>query len=86
MPKKGEIVTGKPSAVLPNEDEKTGAEKRGKLYSKILKSRSSKRSEKTGVMVGSIKEFVEIMQELEEVQQVKEQEEEQHLPEVVVLI
>ena len=52
--KKGEIITGKPTAVLPNEDEKTGSEKRGKLYSKILKSRSSKRSEKTGVMVGKV--------------------------------
>jgi hypothetical protein len=64
--KKDEIVTGKPAAVLPDEDKKTGAEKRGKLYGKILGSRASKRSEKTGVMVGSIKEVLEIMQELEE--------------------
>jgi hypothetical protein len=64
--KKDEIVTGKPASVLPDEDKKTGAEKRGKLYGKILGSRASKRSEKTGVMVGSIKEVLEIMQELEE--------------------
>jgi hypothetical protein len=64
--KKGEVVTGKPAAVMPGEDKKTGAEKRGKLYGKILGSRASKRSEKTGVMVGSIKEVVEIIQELEE--------------------
>ena len=50
--KKGNIVTGKPTAVLPDEDKKPGAEKRGRLYSKILGSRASKRSEKTGVMTG----------------------------------
>ena len=64
--KKGEVVTGKPTAVMPGEDKKTGAEKRGKLYGKILGSRASKKSEKTGVMVGSIKEVVEVIQELEE--------------------
>jgi hypothetical protein len=52
--KKGEVVTGKPAAVMPGEDKKTGAEKRGKLYGKILGSRASKRSEKTGVMVGKV--------------------------------
>ena len=52
--KKGKIVVGKPNAVLPDEDKKTGAEKRGRLYSKILGSRASKRSEKTGVMVGKV--------------------------------
>jgi hypothetical protein len=53
--KKGKIVVGKPNAVLPDEDKKIGAEKRGKLYSKILGSRASKRSEKTGVMVGTVR-------------------------------
>lgn len=52
--KKGKIVVGKPTAVLPDEDKKIGAEKRGKLYSKILGSRASKRSKKTGVMVGKV--------------------------------
>ena len=53
--KKGKIVVGKPNAVLPDEDKKTGAEKRGRLYSKILGSRASKRSKKTGVMVGTVR-------------------------------
>jgi hypothetical protein len=52
--KKDAIVTGKPTAVLPDENKKTGAEKRGRLYSKILGSRASKRSEKSGVMVGKV--------------------------------
>ena len=52
--KKGKIVTGKPTAVLPDENEKTGAEKRGKLYGKILGSRASKRSNKTGIMTGKV--------------------------------
>ena len=52
--KKGKIVVGKPTAVLPDEDKKIGAENRGKFYGKILGSRSSKRSEKTGVMVGKV--------------------------------
>ena len=52
--KKGEVVTGKPTAVMPGEDEKTGAEKRGKFYGKILGSRASKRSKKTGVMTGKV--------------------------------
>ena len=52
--KKGAIVTGKPTAVLPDENKKTGAEKRGKLYGKILGSRASKRSEKTGLMTGAV--------------------------------
>jgi len=50
--KSGEIVTGKASSVFPGEDKKTGAEARGKLYGRILRSRASKRSEKTGVMLG----------------------------------
>ncbi len=52
--KSGEIVTGKAAAVFPGEDKKTGAEARGKLYGRILRSRASKRSEKTGVMVGKV--------------------------------
>jgi hypothetical protein len=50
----GEVVTGKAAEVMSGGDKKTGAEKRGKLYGKILGSRASKRSEKTGVMVGKV--------------------------------
>jgi len=50
--KKGEAVIGKPSAVMSGEDSKTGKEKRAKLYKKIFGKRSTKKSEKTGIMVG----------------------------------
>ena len=50
--KKGETVIGKPTAVMPDEDKKTGEEKRGKLYNKVFGKRSTKKSEKTGLMVG----------------------------------
>jgi len=50
--KKGEAVTGRPSAVMPSEDIKDGEAKRAKLYKKIFGKRSTKKSEKTGMMVG----------------------------------
>jgi len=50
--KKGEVVVGKPEAVMSGEDEKTGQAKRAKLYKKIFGKRSTKKSEKTGMMVG----------------------------------
>jgi hypothetical protein len=50
--KKGEVITGKPTAVMSGEDKKTGAAKRAKLYKKIFGKRSSEKSEKTGLMVG----------------------------------
>ena len=50
--KKGEAVIGKPEAVMSGEDRKTGKEKRAKLYKKIFKGKSTKKSEKTGMMVG----------------------------------
>jgi hypothetical protein len=50
--KKGEAVTGRPSAVMPSEDKKTGEAKRAKLYKKAFGKRSTERSAKTGLMVG----------------------------------
>ena len=50
--KKGDTVLGKPTAVMPGEDKKTGEAKRGKLYKKIFGKRSSSASNKTGIMVG----------------------------------
>jgi hypothetical protein len=50
--KKGEAVTGRPSAVMPGEDKKTGEAKRAKLYKKAFGKRSTERSAKTGLMVG----------------------------------
>ena len=50
--KKGEAVIGKPTAVMPGEDKKTGEAKRAKLYKKAFGKRSTKKSEKTGLMVG----------------------------------
>lgn len=50
--KPGDAVTGKPTAVMSGENPKTGAEKRAKLYGKIFGKRSTKKSEKTGLMVG----------------------------------
>ena len=52
--KKGDTVVGKPTAVMSGEDPKTGEAKRGKLYGKIFKNKSTKKSNKTGLMVGSI--------------------------------
>ena len=52
--KKGEAVVGKPSAVMSGEDSKTGKEKRAKLYKKIFGKRSTKKSEKTGMMMGAV--------------------------------
>jgi hypothetical protein len=52
--KKGEAVVGKPTAVMSGEDKKTGEAKRAKLYKKIFGKRSSKKSEKTGIMVGKV--------------------------------
>jgi hypothetical protein len=50
--KKGESVIGKPTAVMSGEDRKTGEAKRAKLYKKMFGKRSTKKSEKTGLMVG----------------------------------
>ena len=52
--KKGDTVIGKPTAVMPGEDKKTGEAKRAKLYKKIFGKRSSKVSPKTGLMVGKV--------------------------------
>jgi hypothetical protein len=52
--KRGETVLGKPTAVMPGEDMKTGEEKRAKLYKKAFGKRSSERSQKTGLMVGAV--------------------------------
>jgi hypothetical protein len=50
--KKGDAVIGKPTAVMHGEDPKTGEAKRAKLYKKVFGKRSTKKSEKTGLMVG----------------------------------
>jgi hypothetical protein len=52
--KKGDTVVGKPTAVMPGEDEKTGVAKRAKLYKKIFNNKSTKKSEKTGLMTGKV--------------------------------
>lgn len=52
--KKGETVIGKPTAVMDGEDKKTGVEKRAKLYKKIFGKKSTKKSEKTGMMTGAV--------------------------------
>lgn len=52
--KKGDIVTGKPSAVVSGEDEDKGAKIRAKLYKKIFGKRVTKRSPKTGLMLGKV--------------------------------
>jgi hypothetical protein len=52
--KPGETVIGKPTAVMSGEDKKTGEAKRAKLYGKIFGKRSSKKSNKTGLMVGKV--------------------------------
>ena len=50
--KPGETVLGKPTAVMPGEDKKTGEAKRAKLYGKIFGKKSTKASPKTGLMTG----------------------------------
>jgi len=50
--KKGDAVVGKPTAVMPGEDKKTGEAKRAKLYKKAFGKRSTEKSAKTGLMVG----------------------------------
>ena len=52
--KPGDAVTGKPTAVMRDEDAVTGVSKRAKLYGKIFGKRSTEKSEKTGLMVGSV--------------------------------
>jgi hypothetical protein len=52
--KKGETVVGKPTAVMSGEDQKTGVAKRAKLYKKVFGKRSTKKSEKTGLMTGKV--------------------------------
>ena len=52
--KKGDTVLGKPTAVMPGEDKKTGEAKRAKLYKKIFGKRSSSASNKTGLMTGKV--------------------------------
>jgi len=52
--KPGDTVIGKPTAVMPGEDAKTGEAKRAKLYKKIFKNKSTEKSEKTGLMVGKV--------------------------------
>ena len=52
--KKGEAVIGKPTAVMSGEDQKTGVAKRAKLYKKVFGKRSTKKSEKTGLMTGKV--------------------------------
>jgi hypothetical protein len=52
--KPGDTVIGKPTAVMPGEDAKTGEAKRAKLYKKIFGKRSSKASPKTGLMTGKV--------------------------------
>jgi hypothetical protein len=52
--KKGDTVIGKPTAVMPGEDKKTGEAKRAKLYKRIFNSRSTKKSNVTGLMTGKL--------------------------------
>ena len=52
--KKGDTVVGKPTAVMPGEDKKTGVAKRAKLYKKVFGRRSSDKSNKTGIMTGKV--------------------------------
>jgi hypothetical protein len=54
--KKGESVVGKPTAVMPGEDMKTGEAKRAKLYKKVFGKKSTEKSAKTGLMVGKVDE------------------------------
>ena len=52
--KPGDTVLGKPTAVMPGEDKKTGEAKRAKLYGKIFGKKSTKASPKTGLMTGKV--------------------------------
>ena len=52
--KKGDTVIGKPTAVMHGEDPETGVKKRAKLYKKVFGKRSTKKSEKTGLMTGKV--------------------------------
>lgn len=52
--KPGDTVIGKPTAVMPGEDKKTGEAKRAKLYKKVFGKRSSEQSKKTGFMTGKV--------------------------------
>ena len=52
--KKGDTVIGKPTAVMPGEDKKTGVAKRAKLYKKVFGKRSTEKSAKTGLMTGKV--------------------------------
>jgi hypothetical protein len=52
--KKGDTVTGKPTAVMSGEDKKTGEAKRAKLYKKVFGKRSTEKSAKTGLMTGKV--------------------------------
>jgi len=52
--KPGETVVGKPTAVMPGEDKKTGEAKRAKLYKKVFGKKSTEKSAKTGMMVGKV--------------------------------
>ena len=52
--KKGDTVLGKPTAVMPGEDKKTGEAKRAKLYGKIFGKKLSKASPTTGLMTGTV--------------------------------
>jgi len=52
--KPGDTVVGKPTAVMPGEDKKTGEAKRAKLYGKIFGKKSTKASPKTGLMTGAV--------------------------------
>ena len=53
--KKGDVIIGKPTAVMQGEDQEIGAEKRGKLYSKMFGKKAMKRSQKTGLMTGAMR-------------------------------
>lgn len=52
--KKRDTVVGTPTAVMSGESKKTGAAKRAKLYGKIFKNKSTKKSNVTGLMVGKV--------------------------------
>ena len=63
--RKGDTVIGKPTAVMPGEDKKTGEAKRAKLYGKIFGKKSTKASPKTGLMTGKVsEEFKQMPREL----------------------
>jgi hypothetical protein len=51
--KSRDAVIGKPSAVMQDEDNDVGVKKRANLYKKVFGKKSTKRSNKTGYMVGA---------------------------------